>query len=348
MEHHEAPHVVALMPALTVGVVVAPRVVGVTATRFYRSGSALVAVRTGGTGTVTDGLSWVVTDRQGTITATVPAGSATASVNRYRPFGVNRAADAITATARGFLARGEDLDGLVATDHRLYDPTIGRFLTIDPLLDQTRDPYGYGSANPATWSDPSGLCAVAMVGGGCPLAWPELVSGVGLLLVMATAVRGVPNFNVNWGYFWSPEKLAEIAALPYRATSGMTGTLPNPNAVLAAAHNGDEGDDGRGSISDVGDGRAGRYAPARELPRDPRTGQPTPDSDAEGPHTQLGTRASRKRPGETYTQAREFDSEGKPVRDVDFTDHGRGDHSNPHEHRYDSTTGRRGPNRSFQ
>jgi len=142
---------------LTVGVVVAPKPVGFTATRFYRHRAGLVAVRTGGTGTVTDQLSWVVTDRQGTITATIPAGTTTTSINRYRPYGTNRAADAITATARGFLARNEDPNGLIATDHRLYDPVIGRFLTIDPLLDHTKDPYGYGAANPATWSDPSGL-----------------------------------------------------------------------------------------------------------------------------------------------------------------------------------------------
>jgi len=109
---------------------------------------------------VVDGLSWVVTDRQATATGTVPAGTvSTTAINRYRPYGTNRAADAITATARGFLARNEDPNGLIATDHRLYDPTIGRFLTIDPLLDHTKDPYGYGAANPATFADPSGLCA---------------------------------------------------------------------------------------------------------------------------------------------------------------------------------------------
>jgi RHS repeat-associated protein len=110
----------------------AAKPVGVTATRFYRHGTALVGVRSGSTGTAVDGLSWVVTDRQGTITATVPAGSTSGSVNRYRPFGTNRAGDAIGVTARGFLACSEDPDGLVATDHRLYDPSIGRFLTIDP------------------------------------------------------------------------------------------------------------------------------------------------------------------------------------------------------------------------
>ncbi len=76
---------------------------------------------------------------------------------------------------------------------------------------------------------------------------------------------------------------------------------------------------------------AGTYRPARELPRN-KNGVPTPDS--QYPHTQLGTREGRKG---TYTQGREwdYDSNGKlrPIRDTDFTDHGRpGNHANPHQH----------------
>jgi septal ring-binding cell division protein DamX len=84
----------------------------------------------------------------------------------------------------------------------------------------------------------------------------------------------------------------------------------------------------------------GTYAPNRELPRDPKTGKPVPES--ENPHTQLGTRNSRTRPGEKYTQGREFGKGGKHVRDVDFTTHGRKDHTNPHQHRIDPKTGKRG------
>lgn len=84
-------------------------------------------------------------------------------------------------------------------------------------------------------------------------------------------------------------------------------------------------------------GKPGTYRPSRTLPRD-KHGHPVPDSDA--PHTQVGERTS-KRTGETYTQAREFDSQGRPVRDVDFTTHGRGDHVNPHQHSYDPQTGKR-------
>ncbi|MCH9609382.1 MAG: hypothetical protein S4CHLAM45_05230 [Chlamydiales bacterium] len=37
-----------------------------------------------------------------------------------------------------------------------------------------------------------------------------------------------------------------------------------------------------------------------------------------------------------YPQAREFDENGEPVRDIDFTDHGRPkNHPNPHEHKWE-------------
>lgn len=64
----------------------------------------------------------------------------------------------------------------------------------------------------------------------------------------------------------------------------------------------------------------------------PRTegGEPKPDPDATGPHTQLGRKDGRK--GD-YNQAREFDANGKPVKDIDFTDHGR-NKPNPHQHPY--------------
>ena len=94
----------------------------------------------------------------------------------------------------------------------------------------------------------------------------------------------------------------------------------------------------------------GTYRPDRLLPRD-EYGNPLPEPDAEGPHTQLGTQTGRS--GD-YTQAREFDENGNPVRDIDFTDHGRPDvpgHTNPHEHPYVSNptggTPQRGPARPF-
>ena len=72
------------------------------------------------------------------------------------------------------------------------------------------------------------------------------------------------------------------------------------------------------------------YAPGRPLPRDPRTKEPVPEADV--PHTELGTKDGTKG---KYPQAREFDAQGRPVKDIDFTDHGRPqNHPNPHEHKW--------------
>jgi RHS repeat-associated protein len=73
----------------------------------------------------------------------------------------------------------------------------------------------------------------------------------------------------------------------------------------------------------------GEAFPNRPLPRN--NGHPVPDV-VGAPHTQLGRRPGRRG---SYPQAREFDADGNPVRDIDFTDHGRPqNHENPHQHNY--------------
>ncbi|MGD0465918.1 MAG: DUF637 domain-containing protein [Gammaproteobacteria bacterium] len=73
--------------------------------------------------------------------------------------------------------------------------------------------------------------------------------------------------------------------------------------------------------------------PDRKLPNAPKSGYQIPDPEAKGTwHTQLGTRVGKSG---KYKQAREFDNQNRPIKDIDFTNHGRPDnHSNPHEHRW--------------
>lgn len=42
-------------------------------------------------------------------------------------------------------------------NNRHYDPATGTFLSVDPLVAKTMQPYIYGAANPVTYSDPDGL-----------------------------------------------------------------------------------------------------------------------------------------------------------------------------------------------
>jgi RHS repeat-associated protein len=40
---------------------------------------------------------------------------------------------------------------------RYYDPPTGQFLSVDPLVRQTQQPYLYAADNPVKFSDPTGL-----------------------------------------------------------------------------------------------------------------------------------------------------------------------------------------------
>ncbi|GAB3926320.1 RHS repeat-associated core domain-containing protein [Kribbella albertanoniae] len=127
-------------------------------TRHYEFGGKTVAVRTKGQ------LYWLGADHHGTSTTAI-ADNATQTVQRRRedPYGNQRGT---TPTAwpgqRGFVGGTNDpTTGLVHLGAREYDPTIGKFISVDPQLDNT-DPqslnaYVYGNNNPITFSDPDGM-----------------------------------------------------------------------------------------------------------------------------------------------------------------------------------------------
>jgi hypothetical protein len=134
--------------------------------------------------------------------------------------------------------------------------------------------------------------------------------------------------------------VAHKAAKMVRAVKSAMDAVPEEGSGGSGAGDPDP-DDEHGKDHEQKDGKSdfGEAFPDRDLPRD-KHGRPTPDPEAAGkPHTQLGTKESSK--GGKYPQAREFDGEGNPVRDIDFTDHGRPqNHPSPHVHDYlPSSTG---------
>ncbi|MFT4285359.1 MAG: RHS repeat-associated core domain-containing protein [Protaetiibacter sp.] len=83
---------------------------------------------------------------------------------RLDPYGQPRGASAAAwADGRGFLNAPVDAaSGLVRLGLRLYDSTLGRFLSVDPVLSpgnpQQNNGYSYAANNPVTYSDASGGC----------------------------------------------------------------------------------------------------------------------------------------------------------------------------------------------
>jgi len=61
-----------------------------------------------------------------------------------------------TSSPFGFAGAYTDSDGLLYLINRYYNPVTGQFLSVDPDVSQTGDPYGYAAGNPVDETDPTG------------------------------------------------------------------------------------------------------------------------------------------------------------------------------------------------
>ena len=128
-----------------------------TATRYYDLGSGNQAVRTND-----NKLYFLISDQNGTSQLAINATDLTIQQRRSTPFGAPRGpAPTAWPGTKGFVGGAQDTTtGLTHLGAREYDPTTGRFLSVDPVLDLT-DPqqingYAYANNSPVTRSDPSG------------------------------------------------------------------------------------------------------------------------------------------------------------------------------------------------
>ncbi|MEU4620787.1 RHS repeat-associated core domain-containing protein [Actinoplanes sp. NPDC023801] len=131
--------------------------VAVTGTRFYTFGGRTVASRTN----VAQSLTWLFDDHQGTQQVAVNAYTQRVDIRRQTPYGGERGTNPIWPTNKGFVGGDNDPSGLVHIGARLYDPVLGRFISVDPVQDlndpQQWNAYAYGHNNPITSSDPTGM-----------------------------------------------------------------------------------------------------------------------------------------------------------------------------------------------
>lgn len=132
-----------------------------TALRYY-AGPDGTRITRSSSGSVT----YQVATSQGTATTAVDASTLAVTRRYYDPYGNPRGTKPSTWVSadenHGYLGKPTDsVTGLDLLGARNYDPTLGRFLTADPLF-EAGDPnqmggYTYAGDNPATSSDPSGL-----------------------------------------------------------------------------------------------------------------------------------------------------------------------------------------------
>ncbi|MFI5735934.1 RHS repeat-associated core domain-containing protein [Kribbella sp. NPDC051587] len=125
-------------------------------TRYYTFGGATVAVRVG------NDIDWIASDLHGTATASIDAATLAVQRRRTTPYGETRgAAPTAWPGTRGFVnGTIDDSTGLVHLGAREYDPTRGRFISVDPVVDpsdpQQLNGYSYANNNPVVFSDADG------------------------------------------------------------------------------------------------------------------------------------------------------------------------------------------------
>ncbi|MFD3514197.1 polymorphic toxin-type HINT domain-containing protein [Streptomyces sp. NPDC058657] len=146
----------------------------VTGTRYYSAAGQTVALRTATTGAAGTKLNFLAGDHHGTSSLAIDSVTLAVTSKRYTGlFGAPRG-DASKAWPddKAFLGKPSDTaTGLTHIGAREYDPAVGQFISVDPLLvpdqHQSLNGYSYANQHPATSSDPTGQCIRMSDNGPC-------------------------------------------------------------------------------------------------------------------------------------------------------------------------------------
>lgn len=106
-------------------------------------------------------VDYLQVDQSGSVRLLTTTAGKVAGTYRYTSYGaVSRHTGA--STVLGFTGALTDPDGLVYLQARYYNPATAQFLTVDPLVNETDEPYAYADDDPVNASDPTGRCAVTI------------------------------------------------------------------------------------------------------------------------------------------------------------------------------------------
>ncbi|MFD5343205.1 RHS repeat domain-containing protein [Streptomyces anulatus] len=144
-------------------------------TRSYKADGTVIAVRTNESGS--QRLTFLAGDKHGTSSLAIDA-TTQAVIRRYTtPFGAARGTGPGNwPDDKRFLGKPADTGtGLTHIGARQFDALLGRFLSVDPLLEsdkhQSLNGYSYAENNPVTLADPSGMGSISCSGKSCSPDW---------------------------------------------------------------------------------------------------------------------------------------------------------------------------------
>ena len=102
-------------------------------------------------------LTYLHQDQLGSTRLLTDSTGTTAATFTYTPYGQLESSTGTATTPLGYAGQYTDaLSGLIYMRARWYDPATAQFLTVDPLVAATGQPYAYASDEPTNLTDPSG------------------------------------------------------------------------------------------------------------------------------------------------------------------------------------------------
>lgn len=122
-----------------------------------------VAEKSAKTGTTGTTVTWVFSNLEGTVDVQTVANAAGMTTRTIRdPYGAPLGSSGVWGSGTGYMNKPATAStGLTTVGARTYDPVLGKFLSVDPVIDpnlpQQNTGYTYSGNNPTTYKDPSGL-----------------------------------------------------------------------------------------------------------------------------------------------------------------------------------------------
>jgi RHS repeat-associated protein len=149
---------------------------------IYTNGSAPAEQVNLSTGSVT----YLDTDSLGSVRGIISSAGALTATTAYDAWGNPQTTGGLTShTPFGYAGAYTDPDGLLYLINRYYNPATGQFLSVDPDVAATGQPYAYAGGDPVDNTDPAGLFMAANTGADVRVGSPQYLETI------------VPRINYN-------------------------------------------------------------------------------------------------------------------------------------------------------
>ena len=183
-----------------------------------------VAEKSAKTGTTGTTLTWLFSNLEGTVDVQTVANATGVTTRVLRdPYGAPiGGSNGVWSSGTGYMNKPVTAStGLTTVGARTYDPVLGKFLSVDPVIDtnlpQQNTGYTYSGNNPTTYMDPSGLRYAFEMASPGPTAWKyDAGFAVG------------SKFHSMFGQKWTFEKPKLYNQKPPLVQKPKTVTPPSP------------------------------------------------------------------------------------------------------------------------